>query len=243
MADDRVLVVGAGPVGLVAASRLTAMGVRPRVVDLREAPSKLSKAVAVHARTLEMFAGMGIVDRFLDEGEQLARAELRSGGKLRVHVSFEGIDSQYPFVLDLPQDRTEAILGSHVEDLGVAVERGVKLTSLSQGASESGVRVTLERGDTSEEAEFDWVVGCDGGQGMNTGVQDADNLAWKLALVAGGRADPRLLDSYDAERHPVGASVVKLTSTMTDMATSTNLAAEAARAVLLRVLGATSLPH
>src|SRR5437764_9912723 len=156
MADDRVLVVGAGPVGLVAASRLTAMGVRPRVVGLLEAPSPLSKAVAVHARTLELFAGMGIVDRFLDEGVRLDRAEMRSGGKVRVHVSFDGVDSPYPFVLDVPQDTTEAILGAHLADQGVAVERGVKLTSLSQGGA--SVQATLERGGTSEEAEFDWVV-------------------------------------------------------------------------------------
>jgi 2-polyprenyl-6-methoxyphenol hydroxylase-like FAD-dependent oxidoreductase len=44
-----------------------------------------------------------------------------------------------------------------------------------------------------------------GGQGMNTGIQDAVNLAWKLALVATGRAGATLLDSYDAERYPVWA--------------------------------------
>jgi 2-polyprenyl-6-methoxyphenol hydroxylase-like FAD-dependent oxidoreductase len=373
MADDRVLIVGAGPVGLVAAGRLATMGVQPRVVDQLEAPSALSKAVAVHARTLELLAGMGVVDRFLAEGVRIDRAEMRSGGKVRVRVSFAGIESSYPFVLDLPQDRTEAILGSHLADLGVSVERGVALTGLAQG--EGGVDVTLQRTDGSTEAaKVDWVVGCDGGhskvrelaptalagsfhgvnfiladvdaewsldqaalgiflhpggiagsfplkpprvrlvlevdddlvagteptlddvqrlaaeridstarlsnprwltyfqihhgqvpqyrfdrvllagdaahihspaggQGMNTGLQDADNLAWKLALVARGRAAPGLLDSYNAERHPVGASVVKLTSTMTGMATSTNPAAEAARAVMLRVLGATSLPR
>ena len=47
-----------------------------------------------------------------------------------------------------------------------------------------------------------------GAQGMNTGIQDAYNLAWKLALAVGGGAHPRLLDSYDAERRPVGAEVV-----------------------------------
>jgi FAD binding domain len=50
-----------------------------------------------------------------------------------------------------------------------------------------------------------------GGQGMNTGIQDAYNLAWKLGLVVRGRADARLLDSYDAERRPVGADVVERT--------------------------------
>jgi 2-polyprenyl-6-methoxyphenol hydroxylase-like FAD-dependent oxidoreductase len=50
-----------------------------------------------------------------------------------------------------------------------------------------------------------------GGQGMNTGIQDAYNLAWKLALVLKGAAAPALLDSYEAERRPVGADVVSRT--------------------------------
>ncbi|MDX3639378.1 FAD-dependent monooxygenase [Streptomyces sp. MB09-02B] len=48
-----------------------------------------------------------------------------------------------------------------------------------------------------------------GGQGMNTGLQDAANLGWKLAAVLGGHADPALLDSYEAERHPVGRAVLR----------------------------------
>ena len=58
------------------------------------------------------------------------------------------------------------------------------------------------------------------GQGMNTGMQDAVNLAWKLALVSTGRAAPALLDTYQAERHPVGAAVVRQTSALTDTMTA-----------------------
>jgi hypothetical protein len=60
-----------------------------------------------------------------------------------------------------------------------------------------------------------------GAQGMNTGIQDAANLAWKLALVAHRRADPELLDTYQDERHPVGAMVVRDTTTLTDVGTAT----------------------
>ncbi|MFI5763102.1 FAD-dependent monooxygenase [Streptomyces sp. NPDC051563] len=56
-----------------------------------------------------------------------------------------------------------------------------------------------------------------GGQGMNTGLGDAENLAWKLALVAAGRAGGGLLDTYEAERRPVAAEVLKSTSAMTGM--------------------------
>jgi hypothetical protein len=58
-----------------------------------------------------------------------------------------------------------------------------------------------------------------GGQGMNTGIQDAANLAWKLALVAKGRATSELLDSYHDERHPIGAAVIRVTTLLTDVMT------------------------
>jgi 2-polyprenyl-6-methoxyphenol hydroxylase-like FAD-dependent oxidoreductase len=76
-----------------------------------------------------------------------------------------------------------------------------------------------------------------GGQGMNTGIQDAANLAWKLALVSTGGADPRLLDSYDAERYPVGAQVVKQTTIMT------RLMATAGAGAQLRDVGLFLLGH
>ncbi|WP_171058231.1 FAD-dependent monooxygenase [Modestobacter altitudinis] len=75
-----------------------------------------------------------------------------------------------------------------------------------------------------------------GGQGMNTGIQDAVNLAWKLALVSTGRAGAALLDSYHAERHPVGAAVVRQTNAMTEAMTLEGPAATL-RAVALSVLG------
>ncbi len=79
-----VLVVGAGPVGLVAAARLTRLGVPTRLVDELPAPSPFSKAVVVHARTLEMLEAMGIAGPFIDAGVRITAAEVRSGGKLLV---------------------------------------------------------------------------------------------------------------------------------------------------------------
>ncbi|BCL33351.1 hypothetical protein GCM10017557_82100 [Streptomyces aurantiacus] len=58
-----------------------------------------------------------------------------------------------------------------------------------------------------------------GGQGMNTGIQDAHDLAWKLALVSTGQARPAMLDSHHAERHPVGAQVIRFASTLTRVGT------------------------
>ena len=75
-----------------------------------------------------------------------------------------------------------------------------------------------------------------GGQGMNTGMQDAINLAWKLAMVVRGEAGPVLLDSYSPERSGVGDLVLRNATRLTDMATLENPAAQAARNLALRVL-------
>jgi 2-polyprenyl-6-methoxyphenol hydroxylase-like FAD-dependent oxidoreductase len=75
-----------------------------------------------------------------------------------------------------------------------------------------------------------------GGQGMNTGMQDAINLAWKLAMVVRGDASEHLLDSYSPERNAVGDMVLRNASALTDVATLTNPAAQAARNLLARFL-------
>jgi 2-polyprenyl-6-methoxyphenol hydroxylase-like FAD-dependent oxidoreductase len=75
-----------------------------------------------------------------------------------------------------------------------------------------------------------------GGQGMNTGMQDAINLAWKLAMVVHGDARESLLDSYSPERNAVGDMVLRNASALTDMATLTNPAAQAARNLVARFL-------
>ncbi len=75
-----------------------------------------------------------------------------------------------------------------------------------------------------------------GGQGMNTGMQDAVNLAWKLAMVMRGEAAPALLDSYSPERSAVGDRVLRNAGRLTDMATLSHPAAQGARNLALRVL-------
>ncbi|HEU5322583.1 MAG TPA: FAD-dependent monooxygenase, partial [Methylomirabilota bacterium] len=75
-----------------------------------------------------------------------------------------------------------------------------------------------------------------GGQGMNTGIQDADNLAWKLALVVSGEADPALLDSYHAERHPVARAVLRGTDRLTRLVLARHPLVRALRDLLLPTL-------
>lgn len=80
-----------------------------------------------------------------------------------------------------------------------------------------------------------------GGQGMNTGIQDAFNLAWKAALVRRGRAPAQLLASYQQEREPVARGVLSLTDRITRMATVRNSVAQSVRDFMLPVLGGIDL--
>jgi 2-polyprenyl-6-methoxyphenol hydroxylase-like FAD-dependent oxidoreductase len=347
-----VLIVGAGPTGLTLAAELARHGASYRIVDLLERPNDKSKALGVHARTLEAMDDMGLVDRALAIGRVLHGASVYSESKRIAHVDFDEVDSPYPFVLCLPQAETERLFEALVVERGGCVERSATVTALAQDAD--GVTATIEKvGGTIESEHARWVVGCDGshsavrhalgipfegakyeeafaladvtlvgdladdemhaylspeglvaalplpgagrfrlmvdrprdqagapatleefqhafstraradievrdatwmapfqihrrivsryrvgrvflagdaahihspvaGQGMNTGIQDAYNLAWKLALVAKGASLPELLDSYEEERRPIAAATVEGTDFATRVVTLRN---------------------
>ena len=357
--ETQVLVVGAGPTGLLLACELARHGCSVHVVEKRAARSRTSKALAVHARTLEVWEDMGVLAEALRRGRRVYGMNLYAGAKRLAHVSLDELESPYPFVLVLPQSETEAILEARAQELGVSVEREAELLVLSQDAD--GVHCTVRRGAGGEQVQASYVVGCDGahstvrselgiefrgvdvsasfvfadarlegeladdevhtwfapagpslciplptpgmwrvivalpdgeerdgepelswieatlrerttrdlrlsgaiwrsgfdvrqrkvdryragrvflagdaahchspigGQGMNTGLQDAYNLAWKLALVARGEGTDALLDSYGAEREPVATELLRLTERGTRVVTLRNPIAQALR--------------
>ena len=340
-----VLIVGAGPTGLMLANQLGRRGVRTLIIDRHRGPAEQTRAMAVHARTLEIFAQLGVADRALALGRRGNGANMWTGGRRAARIPLDAMGrglSPYPFVLMLGQDDTERILGARLRDWGVDVRWNTELVALEQhpdhvtvkirtadGATETvtasylagcdGSRSTVREmngigfpgepyehvffvSDTTatgpmvpdelnvylwrdgftllfpmagtnrwrvicilpeqlrgrKDVTFDDVVpslrreggdqlsfhGCDwfstyrihhrcterfrdrrcfllgdaahvhspmGGQGMNTGLQDAYNLAWKLALVVDGRADDALLDTYEAERLPVAHRLLETT--------------------------------
>lgn len=345
-----VLVVGAGPVGLVAAAELARHGVAVRIIDKLAKPTTESRAIAVHARSLDMLARMGVVDQLIATGVKAGGMELYSGHDRLFRVPLDEIDAAYPFSLNTPQTETERVLAEHLAALGVTVERGVELTELAQDAD--AVRVSLRRADgTIEDVTVPWVVAADGahstvrhllggklegvfvgerfllgdvdaehtldtesmytffspagpvlvmpmrdgrtrvmaqvhdapgtplnlhptleqlqevvdqrvggitlrhghwltsfelhhaqihqyrwgrvflagdtahihspagGQGMNTGMQDAFNLAWKLAAVVKGQAGDALLDSYHDERYPLARNMIEFTQRLSKAGT------------------------
>jgi 2-polyprenyl-6-methoxyphenol hydroxylase-like FAD-dependent oxidoreductase len=362
MGSERVLVVGAGPVGLTAACELLRRGVAVRIVDACAEPTDKSKALGVQARTLEALDAMGIADRFVDAGRKIHGMNVYSDGARIVHVSLDDIDSPYSYTLSLPQSETERLLAERLAELGGRVEREVKLVALAQ--DDAGVTATLERGGGAQETDrVSWLVGCDGahsttrhalglsfeglpyeesfvladlriawelpddeahaflspegvvaafplphgrwrvvgqaslpeptfedvarlmrergapkadvqgsgwiapfrihrrivpryregriflagdaahihspvgGQGMNTGMQDAYNLAWKLALVVSGAGrEAALLDSYDPERRPVAAATLSGTDLAMKMVTLRHPVAREVRNFLAGIL-------
>ena len=359
--NARILISGAGPVGLTMALELTRYGIPVRIVDKAASRTDKSKAIAVWSRTLELLERTGLVQPFLDSGFKCHGTQFSNGPQTIARVSLDSIQSPYPFALIIPQSETEHILESHLESLGVTVERQVELTGFEErdGRVVSTIR---DQAGRSEVVQTEWLVGCDGahslvrnglgmtfagstqpndwaladvtltglanpdeigifwhadgvlaifpiaherfriiadlgqargeghrvdptleevqaivdrrgpggvrlsnpiwlaafrinerkvrdynrgqvflagdaahihspagGQGMNTGMQDAFNLSWKLAMVARGACKPSLLDSYSIERSAVGDAVLRNASRMTDAAVLHNPLAQAVR--------------
>ena len=158
-----VLIVGAGPTGLVLALWLNKLGVRFRIVDRSAAPGETSRALAVHARTLEFHRQIGLADEVVAAGIKIERITVRESGRAvgRLPLGDFGAGlSPFPFVLALPQDVHERILVARLEGEGVRVERGTELTGFTSTAG--GVAATLVRGGRTEIVEAAYLCGCDG---------------------------------------------------------------------------------
>ena len=339
-----VLIVGAGPTGLMLANQLGRRGIRAVIIDRHSGPAEQTRAMSVHARTLEIYSKLGIADRAIEAGFPGIGANIWSGGRWKARVPFAagaGL-TPFPYVLMLGQDDNERIMGAHLQRYNIGVRWNTELISLDQHAS--GVVATVKEPDGSTlTVDAAYVAGCDGGrstvrelsgigfpgaayehvffvadteatgsmvpgqlniylwrggfhlyfpirgsnrwrvigilpeglqdkpdlrfeelvptliqagsaglafsscswfstyrihhrcterfrdrrcfllgdaahvhspmggQGMNTGLQDAYNLAWKLALVVAGQAGSALLDSYEAERAPVAHRLLATT--------------------------------
>ena len=372
ISETEVLVVGAGPVGLMTAGELARRGVAVRIVEKAIERSPLSKALVVQPRTLETMDLIGLADQFVRRGYPAPglNVGLGSGKKKPVSVEMRGLDTRFPYLLVLPQAQTEEILEARLDEHGVAIERGVEFVGVEQSHGDHVVsRVRLSDG-SEERVHSRYLIGCDGahspvrravglpfegtthdsvvflaevkidgeefvksritnftagrgfvsvlpflgeysrifavdfakqhraageeltlaelqdtvdaivpmklkmreprwltrfyapsrqvptnrvgrvflagdashahspagGQGMNTGLQDAFNLTWKLAMVLRGEAPEELLASYNAERHPVDARIQRETDMMLRSFLLRNPVLKAARDLAARTL-------
>lgn len=164
MQSDLVLIAGAGPTGLVLALWLTKLGVRVRIVDKADEPGTTSRAVAVQARTLELYRQIGIADRVAEAGVKVTGLNLWVAGAKATRVPVQRLGqgmSPFPYPMIYPQDVHERMLIDELATLGVQVERGMSLLRFEQ--SSEGVRAVLASHDGKESVcDAAYLAGCDG---------------------------------------------------------------------------------
>ena len=162
--ETDVLIVGAGPTGLVLALWLTQLGIRVRIVDKTSEPGTTSRALAVQARTLELYRQIGLADAVVSRGRKMSAINLWKMGHHAAHVVFGemGEDlSPFPYALIYPQDEHERLLIDRLADAGVRVDRQTELVSFEETAG--AVRARLTRADgTTDMCEAAYIAGCDG---------------------------------------------------------------------------------
>src|SRR5882724_4885277 len=124
IADTDVLIVGAGPTGLVLALWLTRLGVRVRIVDKTAEPGTTSRALAVQARTLELYNQIGLADAVVTRGRKTIAANLWVAGKKTAHAVLGEMGaglSPFPYALIFSQDEHERLLIERLAEAGVQV--------------------------------------------------------------------------------------------------------------------------
>ena len=189
--DDRieVLIVGAGPTGLVLALWLTRLGVRVRIIDKTAEPGTTSRALAISARTLEFYRQLGISDTLVEGGVEVQAANFWVEGSRVTRVPIgrigEGL-TPFPFVLIYPQDAHERALVERLVELGVKVERRTELVRFER--KDDGVSATLRMADGAEEAcEASYLAGCDG---AHSTVREAWGLDSRAAPTMTSSSSP-----------------------------------------------------
>ena len=159
-----MLIVGAGPTGLVLALWLTRLGVKVRIIDKTAEPGTTSRALAVQTRTLEFYRQIDLATTVVEHGVRLVVANfwVRATRVARARFGDGGVGlSPFPYALIFPQDEHERVLIERLSELGVTVERRVELLGFEDGGNR--VRARLRRADGTEEAcEAAYIAGSDG---------------------------------------------------------------------------------
>jgi len=147
--DVDVLIVGAGPTGLMLANQLARRGVKPRIIDRHSGPAQQSRAMAVQARTMEIYSRMGLIDKALSLGERATGANIWANGRWTARIPVGDIGqsmSPFPFVLMLGQDDNELIMGEKLRDYGVTVDWNTELVEIEQHPDHVDATLTLPDG-------------------------------------------------------------------------------------------------
>jgi 2-polyprenyl-6-methoxyphenol hydroxylase-like FAD-dependent oxidoreductase len=162
-----VLIVGAGPTGLMMACQLARYGIPFRLIEKKEGPTTQSRALVIQPRSLEIFEQMGIAERAVKQGRVFQTINYVVNGKLaqRVPLGDFGKElTQFPYLLILEQSKTEPLLANFLQHQGQNIEWRTELVSFTQ--TEHCVSATLKHHDKEETIEADWLIGADGANSL-----------------------------------------------------------------------------
>ncbi len=173
--NSSVLIVGAGPTGLVLAAELARRGVMPRVIDAGPSEVKESRAVAVVARSLEILDDLGIAAKAIEQGVPLRALNFYDGPTLLAELDVTAVDSPFPMDLCIAQWQTTGLLREKVEELGVTIEWNTRLAGFQSGESDVTTQIVDRHGHT-ETFETEWLVGCDG---TRSTVRKTAGIGWE----------------------------------------------------------------
>ena len=158
-----MLIVGAGPTGLVLALWLTRFGVRVRIIDKLAASGTTSRALAVQARTLEYYQQMGLAQAVVDRGHRIPALNLWVRHNQAARIPLENLGqglTPFPFPIIFPQDEHETLLIDRLREVGVEIERVAELVAFEDSGGE--VRATIRKGGALDTAAYAYLAGCDG---------------------------------------------------------------------------------
>ncbi|HZI43080.1 MAG TPA: FAD-dependent monooxygenase, partial [Gemmatimonadaceae bacterium] len=158
-----ILIVGAGPTGLVLALWLTKIGVGVRIIDKAAQPGTTSRALAVQARTLELYRQLDLADAVIARGLRAEVMNMWVHGERKARVPLGAIGAgmtPYPYLEVFPQDDHERLLIERLAALGVSVDRQTELLAFSDDGARIEARIQTPNGE--EVSDYGYIVGCDG---------------------------------------------------------------------------------
>lgn len=189
-----ILIIGAGPTGLTTALELVRQGLNPTIVDAKDKPSELSRAVGILPNSIDILRKTDVGDRLLEAGVDIQRVELSRDGRHLLALDVSALNKS-EFIVSLPQDETETIMSELLAKMGVDVQYDCKVVSVQ--TKNDTATATFASG---ESKDCDWIVGADG---INSDVRQSLDIPYEgydLAeewSIADLKVDPT---SYDMQK-------------------------------------------